>query len=126
MLLCIQMHIKWLTQWHLKVIASAMKQHLYGQSLHPFGANNFIISHLGSTQKASYPKPNALLVVIHHFRFSYLNYVFHVLHARSGCKVCGCHFVCFSCSPTSTDWRNTQQNLCCISKTTMKHLQKPY
>ena len=79
MLLCIQMHIKWLTQWHLKVIASAMKQHLYGQFLHPFGATNFIISHLGSTQKASYPKPSALLVVIHHFRFSYLNYVFHVL-----------------------------------------------
>ena len=34
-LLCIQIHTKWLTQWHPKVIASGVKQHLSNQSMHP-------------------------------------------------------------------------------------------
>ena len=35
-LLCIRKHTKCFTLWHPKVIASAAKQHLSDQSLHPF------------------------------------------------------------------------------------------
>ena len=40
-------------------------------------------------------------------------------------KVCGCYSVRFSCSPTSTNYIYTHRKLCCISKSTMKHQQKP-
>ena len=44
-------------------------------------------------------------------------------HAFNVSKVCGCHLVHFSCSPTSAIGF-TQWNLCCINKSNMKHTQK--
>ena len=38
-------------------------------------------------------------------------------------KACGCHLVCFMSSNFNRLYL-TQQNLCCISKSSMKHLQK--
>ena len=41
---------------------------------------------------------------------------------------CNYHFstypVSFLCSPTSTGYLESQQNFCCINKSTMKHQQK--
>ena len=71
--LCIQMHTKQLTQSHPKVITSGVKQHLSGQSLHPFRATIFILSHFGPTQEwYSTPQSSALVLVIHRFEFSTL------------------------------------------------------
>ena len=45
------------------------------------------------------------------------------LHRPPKNKGFGFYMVPFSCSPTSTNF--TQQNLCCISNSVMKHMQKP-